>query len=315
MIEVPRWTEEQLTNGLVKAQALFRHERMEEPLEAYLEAFEQYQGTVEDLLETSVDLAQLDQRSLDVLTNPDLLKAFRYLTGPPVSEDDLKVVADAFLSPARLKTDPEMAARVLQVIRLGLDRRRFPWVAENREPREEERNAAVLASAALLASSHVHTSRRSEGKELQERQVEEALLANGLAKVDTREVDTFNKAPKPGEFCRESLLGTRKADFLVGLWDHRLMAIECKVSNSSTNSVKRLNNDAAAKAEAWISQFGTRNVVPVAVLSGVYKIHNLVDAQRRGLTLFWAHDLTELMSWIGQTQLPNRSAADSPRVP
>lgn len=80
------------------------------------------------------------------------------------------------------------------------------------------------------------------------------------------------------------------------------MAIECKVSNSSTNSVKRLNNDAAAKAEDWIGQFGTRNVVPVAVLSGVYKIHNLTNAQSRGLTIFWAHDLDELMSWIQQTQ-------------
>lgn len=302
MIEVPRWTEEQLTNGLVKAQALFRQERMEEPLEAYLEAFEQYQGAVEDLLETSVDLAELDQHSLDILTNAELLNAFRYLTGPPVSKDDLKVLAEAFLSPARLKKDRDMAARVLQVVRLGLDRRRFPWVAENREPSEEERRAAVLASAALMASSHVGTKRRSEGKNQQELQVEAALLANGLTKVDTREVDTFNKAPEPGEFCRESLLGTRKADFLVGLWDQRVMAIECKVSNSSTNSVKRLNNDAAAKAEAWISQFGTRNVVPVAVLSGVYKIRNLIDAQHRGLTIFWAHDLSELMDWISKTR-------------
>lgn len=302
MIEVPRWTEEQLTSGLVKAQALFRQERMEEPLEAYLEAFEQYQGTVEDLLEASVDLVQLDQSSVDILTNPALLKAFRYLTGPPVSEDDLKVLAEAFLSPSRLKADKEMAARVLQVVHLGLDRRRFPWVTENREPSEEERKAAVLASAALMASSHVSTSRRSEGKDEQEQTVEAALIASGLTKVETREVDTFNKAPRTGEFCRESLLGNRKADFIVGLGDQRIMAIECKVSNSSTNSVKRLNNDAAAKAEAWISQFGTRNVVPVAVLSGVYKLHNLIDAQHRGLTLFWAHDLNELMDWIKQTQ-------------
>jgi hypothetical protein len=302
MIEVPRWTEEQLTNGLVKAQALFRQERMEEPLEAYLEAFEQYQGTVEDLLEASVDLAQLDQHSLDILTNADLLKAFRYLTGPPVSEDDLKVLAEAVLSPSRLKADQEMAARVLQVVRLGLDRRRFVWVAENREPSEEERKAAVLASAALMASSHVSTSRRSEGKNQQELLVEEALLANGLTKVDTREVDTFNKAPNPGQFCRESLLGIRKADFLVGLWDQRVMPIECKVSNSSTNSVKRLNNDAAVKAVEWTKQFGVLNVVPVAVLSGVYKLHNLIDAQQRGLTLFWAHDLDQLMAWIGQAR-------------
>jgi hypothetical protein len=301
MIDPPRWTEDQLTVGLVKAQDLFRQERMEEPLEAYPEAFELYQGTVEDLLETSVDLAQLDQRSMDILTNPALLKAFRYLTGPPVSEDDLKVLAEAFLSPSRLKADKEMAARVLQVVHLGLDRRRFPWIAENREPSEEERKAAVLASAALMASSYVSTSRRSEGKNQQELLVEETLQANDFTKVDTREVNTFNKAPKPGAFCRESLLGPRKADFLIGLWDQRVMAIECKVSNSSTNSVKRLNNDAAVKAVEWTKRFGDLNIVPVAVLSGVFKLHNLINAQQRGLTLFWAHDLDQLIKWMNQT--------------
>jgi hypothetical protein len=153
-----------------------------------------------------------------------------------------------------------------------------------------------------MASSHVSTSRRSEGKEQQEQMVEAALLKNGWQKVPTRKVATFNQAPKPGEFCRESMLGARKADFLIGLNDQRIMAIECKVSNSSTNSVKRLNNDAAAKAEDWISSFGTRNVVPVAMLSGVYKLHNLTNAQSRGLTLFWAHDLDQLMDWIARAK-------------
>ncbi|HEY5330928.1 MAG TPA: XamI family restriction endonuclease [Acidobacteriaceae bacterium] len=298
MIEAPRWTETQLTQGLDKAKELFRQERIEEHLEAYLEAFELYQGTVEDLLETSVDLVQLDQRSIDILTDPALLKAFRYLTGPPVSEDDLKVLAEAFLSPSRLRRDKDMASRVLSVIGLGLDKRRFPWISENRDPTEAERQAAVLASAALMASSHVSTSRRSEGKDKQELLVEDALKKIGWRKVATRKVDTSNQAPLPGEFCRESTLGIRKADFLVGLRDHRVMAMECKVSNSSTNSVKRLNNDAAVKAVDWIEQFGTQNVVPVAVLSGVYKLHNLTNAQNRGLTLFWAHDLPELMKWI-----------------
>jgi len=74
------------------------------------------------------------------------------------------------------------------------------------------------------------------------------------------------------------------------------------VSNSAVNSVKRLNNDAAAKAESWVHDFGTKQTVPAAVLSGVYKLHNLMDAQRRGLTLFWAHDLDAMLAWIDQTK-------------
>ena len=275
---------------------------MEEPLEAYLQAFAHYEQDVRNLLQTSEDLASLDRHLSRILADADLLKTFRYLAGPPISEDDLKVLADAALSPSRLCQDTEMAARVLNVVRLGLDKRRFPWVGESREAKGNERDAAVLASAALMASSHVSTIRRSSGKERQELAVEKILLDGGHSKVPTRRVNTFNQIPRPNEFCRESLLGTRKADFLVGLPDQRVMAIECKVSNSSTNSVKRLNNDAAAKAEAWTKHFGTLNVVPVAILSGVYNVRNLEQAQERGLTLFWAHDLDQLMKWIAQIE-------------
>lgn len=79
------------------------------------------------------------------------------------------------------------------------------------------------------------------------------------------------------------------------------MAIECKVSNSSTNSVKRLNNDAAAKATVWLSEFGHLQIVPVAVLSGVYNLNNLEAAQRQGLALIWAHELPRLGEWIDST--------------
>ncbi len=79
------------------------------------------------------------------------------------------------------------------------------------------------------------------------------------------------------------------------------MPVECKVSNSAIHSVKRLNNDAAAKAETWRTDFGRRQVVPAAVLSGVYKLHNLEDAQARGLTLFWTHNLSELTIRIQST--------------
>jgi hypothetical protein len=30
----------------------------------------------------------------------------------------------------------------------------------------------------------------------------------------------------------------------------------------------------------------------------IYKLGNLIDAQNSGLTLFWAHDLNQLLDWI-----------------
>jgi hypothetical protein len=302
MTPPPRWSERQLEVGRAKAVEQFRDDRMREPLEAYLEAFEDYRRAVEDLLRDSENLLALDDRAVSILTDPSLLEAFRYLAGPPISEDDLQTLADAVLSPGRLRSDAEMAGRVVKVVRAGLDGRRFPWVAQRREPTNQEKGAAVLASAALMASSHVSAARRNEGKAAQELLVEEALLAGGFRLVERRPIDTFNQAPNPDEFCRESRLGSRKADFVLGLWDRRVMAIECKVSNSAVNSVKRLNNDAAAKAEAWVHDFGSKQTVPTAVLSGVFKLHNLLEAQSRGLTLFWAHDLDALLSWIGRTK-------------
>lgn len=195
-----------------------------------------------------------------------------------------------------------MVARIVEVIRAGLDRRRFTWIAEGREPHEDERDAAVLASAALMANSRAGTLRRGQGKFSQELAVQQTLLDHGLRMVARRAIPNLRQAPAPGEFCLESELGMGKADLIVTLWDSRVMPIECKVSNSAVNSVKRLNNDAAAKAESWTSDFGKRQVVPVAVLSGVYKLHNLLNAQERGLTLFWAHNLVALTEWIEATR-------------
>ncbi|HEU0078341.1 MAG TPA: XamI family restriction endonuclease [Longimicrobiaceae bacterium] len=276
---------------------------MEEPLEDYLEAFEEYMGVTEDLLETTVDLTDLEGQALHILSDQGLTEAFRYLSGPPISLDDLKTLASApSLHRKHLEKDPSLVRRIVQTVLIGLDRQRFPWLLEGREPSEAERSAAVLASAALMATRRVGTKRRSAGKREQEERVEAALLMAGMRRVPTRNITNLALAPEMGEFCRESMLGNRKADFVVRLWDQRILPIECKVSNSATNSVKRLNNDAAAKAEVWRQDFGARQVVPAAVLSGVYKLRNLEDAQARGLSLFWAHDLDVMLQWIEATR-------------
>lgn len=113
-------------------------------------------------------------------------------------------------------------------------------------------------------------------------------------------------APGNGEFCRESHFGARKADFVIGLWDGRKMPLECKVSNSSTNSVKRLNNDAAVKAVIWVQEFGTVQTVPAAMLAGVFKVRNLEAAQAQGLSIFWEYDLDRFLEWIDATRTPTQ---------
>lgn len=303
MIDPPRWTEDELNEARGRAIERFRRDRIDEPLEAYLDAFDTYDEVVKDLFTKTSDLTDLQSNALEILTSAPLSEAFRYLLGPPISADDLAVTADALLTAKQLTENPQMVSRIVDVVRTGLDRRRFPWIATGRGVKEDEKKTAIAATAALMAMRKRETARRGKGGREQELEVETALITAGFQKVHTRKVETLADAPAAGEFCRESYLGSRKADFLVGLWDRRIMPIECKASNSATNSVKRLNNDAAQKAVVWQKDFGPRNVVPVAVLSGVYKLRNLLDAQERGLTLFWAHDLHDLMGWIKQTSI------------
>ncbi len=301
----PRWTSGELDAARQAALGLFRKERLEEPLENYLEAFEEYRGTVEELLESTGDLTSLDERALEILKNAKTSEAFRYLAAPPISLDDLKTLTEATsLSPKRLREDPDLARRLVSTVRQVLDRSRFPWVDEGRAPSEAERRAAVLASAALLATSRVTTARRSLVKTAQETSVKAALRAASLVEVAPRPIRRLADAPQCGEFCGESMFGTRKADIVIGLFDGRVMPVECKVSNSATNSIKRLNNDAAAKATCWLRELGRLDVIPTAVLAGVYNLKPLEAAQESGLTLFWAHDLGRLLSWIQSTWVP-----------
>ena len=121
-----------------------------------------------------------------------------------------------------------------------------------------------------------------------------ALTDLGSKKVAAREIPDIDPAPRAGQFCGESKFGTRKGDIVVRLQDRRGLPIESKVSNSDLNSVKRLNNDAAVKAGNRTRDIGLRRIVPAAVSGGVYNLHNLLDAQDRGATLFRAHDLGPL---------------------
>jgi hypothetical protein len=300
----PRWSDDQFEDDRKQSIHIFREQRMQEPLEQYLEAFEVSRDAIDTLLESTVDLTTLLDKAVDVLTDANLLPAVRYLAGPPISADDLKTLADdASLTPSRLRADHAMAKRVIEVVLLGVDRGRFPWLSENREPTEAERQAASVATAALLAQRAVLTSRANESKDEQEQAVKDRLVAAGFTEVERRTIHNMTDAPDIGTFCGESMFGSGKADIIARLYDGRIMPTEAKVSNSSTNSVKRLNRDAAAKARQWTQEFGQVNVVPAAVLAGVFKIHNLRNAQDNDrLTIFWAHNLDAMIEFIEATR-------------
>lgn len=298
----PQWDKDRFSTESSASIAFFRDERMREDVADYSLQFLSARSAVEELMESSVDLSELRNQALDLLTRPATLQAVRYLAGPPISEDDMKTIAQVSLSAGTLKKNPKMADQIIETVLLGIDRNRFGWLSEDREPTEAERTAAIVATSALIATQKIATDRRHKGKTTQEQLVKDALLASGFIEVHTRAIRTLVDAPGRGEFCAESLFGQKKADVVIRLWDDRVMPLECKVSNSATNSVKRLNGDAAAKATAWIQDFGRTQVVPSAMLAGVFKTKNLLEAQSNGLTIWWSHDLLALTDWIESTR-------------
>jgi len=294
----PVWDSERLELDRRTAIHAFREARMSAPLTSYVESFDRHMALLQEIFELTVDLTQIVERAEEVMTSKDRITALRYLAGPMISKDDLETLADTSIAPSVLAKDPGTARAVVETILLGLDPRRFPWLEDGRRPSEMERQAALVATASLLALQRVRTDRMNESAAEQQEAVIAALVDAGFVEVERRRVRTLKEAPAAGEVSRSGMFGGRDADLVVGVWDGRVMPVECKVSNSSTNSVKRLNNDAAAKAEVWIRDFGRRQVVPVAVLSGVFKLHNLEAAQDAGLTLFWAHALDAMVDWI-----------------
>jgi hypothetical protein len=293
----PRWTLNQFTEGAARALDIFRIERLSEAREDYTSHFNQARSAVEDLLESSTDLLDLETSGLEVVSS--YLEAFRYTAAPPVSSDDLESLSGV---PWTRFFSPSGWPRVVDTVMSLVDRQRFPWLMDLREPTAAERETAIVSTAAQIASSRIQTARRMESKDAQEELARNALKQAGFLEVEPRVINTLRSAPRPGEFCGESMLGSRKADIVVGLWDDRVLAIECKVSNSALNSVKRIKNDAAVKAKLWIQEFGTQLIVPAAVIAGVFKPANLLSAQDDGLTIWWSHDVEQLIGWVQATR-------------
>lgn len=294
----PVWTLEQFMQGVARGIEIFRDERLNEAREDYSSHFNEAQSAVEDLLELTTDLATLTQTGGGAVADAGYLEALRYLAAPPVSFDDLET-----LSGVAGRDFENQWPIVVGTILALVDTHRFPWVVDGREPTEAERRAAVVSTAAQIAARRILTARANESKNAQEELVKAALRAAGLDEVRPRVISTLRTAPRPGEFCGESMLGSRKADLVVSLWDDRVLAIECKVSNSKINSVKRVKNDAAVKAKLWIQEFGDRLIVPAAVIAGVYHPPNLLSAQHDGLTIWWSHDIAQMISWINEIKL------------
>ena len=157
-------------------------------------------------------------------------------------------------------------------------------------------------TAGVWAVERLRTIRRTESSKRQEAAVESLLASSGYTlQANVRKIHDFDDLQR-GSFGREALLAGSKCDRPVRLFDGRLLALECKVSNSHLNSVKRLIRETGGKARQWGEEFG-RKVITGAVLAGAFNLIHLVSAQEdHKINIFWEHNLAPLKAFVARAR-------------
>ncbi len=87
----------------------------------------------------------------------------------------------------------------------------------------------------------------------------------------------------------------QEIDIACGFASSYVAAMECKVTNDATNSVKRVN-DVLKKAAAWKSHWGSF-VETAALLQGVIKSDDVQRLTDEGVKVFWSYDLDAFAEW------------------
>ncbi len=261
-----------------------------------------------ELFDETDDLTNLTGDTIQTRRGLDLA---RQLTVPPISIDDLDTLTDGcFGNWVKQKTDKGMRPDYAQfsdaagIIASRLDRARAPWLGQSRLPTPLERATYIEWVAAFVANGRVLTERRTQASKSQEELTREAAKAAGynMVKPPANLTDpTVQMYPATYANGARNLARTSmdvpirlRTGHATGL---DFLAVECKVSNSSLNSRKRLV-EVTRKREVWDGAGAVYRFRTAAVLSGVFDLNRLIEAQRAGVLIFWAHRLIDLTAFL-----------------
>jgi XamI restriction endonuclease len=300
---IPPWNDEELAAFAADARAIFV-ERYRTKVRAEFERIESAcQEEVEELFEATQMLHALTTEPDFLAARPELVHIARYLTKPVISKDTLRIVGEQ--------------EGVTDTILACLDRDRLPWLIQGRRVKrtDSEVTAAIAVTARLMAEQRAATAQRVVASRAQERLVRNALEHAGLTFVETKEIrarlralgdevkkgvtrTNYQEALRRGEFTREIAISGAKCDVPVRLPSGELLPVECKVSNSEVNSVKRLNRETGGKHERWRTSFGSE-LRTVAVVGGVFALPSLRSAQDDGILIVFDHAIEGLEALVG----------------
>lgn len=227
----------------------------------------------------------------------------RHLLAPPISQDQFKLLCPPWSKEAENRRKPlaaDKAAAVDSVFKDRRSRRLTPWLNGNRPARLNEIMSAVEATAPLMASQMVATARRSRLSREQENAAIAVLEGRDWLKLSSATVSTAGQLPAQ-HFMHKTRFASgpsenQEVDIACGLGGTIVLAMECKVTNDATNSVKRMN-DVLKKAAAWKHHWGTF-VRPAALLQGVISFTDVERLLDFPVEVFWAHRIEQFADWI-----------------
>lgn len=301
-----RYTREELESAAFLASDHFK--RMREEAESsvaayYNSVFDHTYSELEQILSSTNQLRNLEDMAAQ-LFGDGYLDTLRYMERPTLSSDDFKKLSETNTSASSKLSQPENAALAMEYLLRNLNTRLFPWFDSGESPTDSDLHAAKHAVAALVADQKTKTMLRNRQSQTQESAVREALIADaGFTEVEAHDFRMLAQGPEPGQvFHKETSIDGVKADVVFGLYDGRVMALECKVSNTAVNSYKRLIHETTDKIVKWNNMFGSNGIVGGCVLQGVFTVDNLVSAQQAGVSIFWSANLRELTDYALSTK-------------
>lgn len=235
--------------------------------------------------------------------NAGHMRTFRHLMAPPISQDQFILLCSDWSKGAENGGKAISASRATAasaIVHEWIDPGICGWLSSGRKPTLAEIRVVFLRTAPLIAHQDLATWKRNQIANQQEQEVIKLLDSKGWTKLPSKLIDKRATIP-PRHFMHKTRFATntttpQEVDIACGLKDTYVAAMECKVTNDTTNSVKRVN-DVVKKASAWKEQWG-RFVVTAALLQGVISPKDVQRLTDNDVLVFWSHDLATFGDWL-----------------
>jgi XamI restriction endonuclease len=226
----------------------------------------------------------------------------RHLFAPPISQDQLKLIVKSYPKGAEkgsTRLSKQAADDFAAAFAARRDKNLTAWLSTNANPNRRQVKKLLDTLTPMISSQIFNTVRRNRLSDEQEKAVVALLETKGWVRSPSTTVNNTADLP-PQHFMRKTRCKTRTAtkevDIACGVNPSLIMAMECKVSNDATNSVKRVS-DVMDKTKAWNDQWGGF-IQTAALLQGVVAYKDVARLLDSDVLVFWSHDLQPLADWL-----------------